>query len=1053
MAREQRKLVEKLESFTNSLGDIVDILKEDVKNRKDDASDKIAMGISDNITKIAEDLAEVKKDMSGIKKDTAAIKTAVESLKKQKEKGMMGEVGDRKSVSQIKQGISVIMLLAAGVLAIGLAFKIVGRVDFISVIALSIGMIAIAKAAEIIGNIKGLTYKKAVMAATTMVLMAGALTLSSMVLKYIQPMSAPQMITTILLAGALGLATFLLFKALNKIKVSPKALLIIPLLPIILPLISLGIMASSLILSEVVPIPLMTLVGIILLAVAVGVMMYAIKPILSMKLKAKDVAKILLLPLIIPIIAGAIVGASYIFQLFKPISPELALNILIGGLAMGIAIAGFAVSIRILGKMDIKSLAIGAAGAIAVALSLVGVSWIMELFNPNAKAPKLEWTIKVGLALIIFSLPVLILGSVIQASGVALGLAALGLGMIGMVLVALAIVAVSHIISLGNYEKSYPGLKWILGVGASLIAFSVGMLVLGNPLFLALLAIGVVSMGIVATAIQMVSKELAKGDYKTSYPSLGWALGVTAALMPFSLFMVGFGIMMLASFGLGKKILEKGVVALLIVVGGMVKASNLLVNGSWKRGGYPLPEWSGGVANSIMLFAKTLAILKILGETPDGFVLFIENISEGMVKASNTLATGNWSAGYPSKKWSEGVGEGIGAFTNPIIELAQTGRKMMKMIAKDPEAFKSFIIGFIEAISLGMVAAAETLAKGNWGGPAPSKEWATAVGIGIGAFTEPIIQLANSGKKMMKMIAKDPKGFTDFIKGFIEAISWGLVKASIILSFGKWGGGFPIKTWVDGVSTAINAFMNPIIKLAEGSKKIQKMIKKGDFTDFVTDVITGLATGLVLASFIFNDGKWDGAVPSKEWVSGVVDALKALKITEKDSKLVNNFVELIKVFNKLPSVSIYGKLNRIAKGFYKLSHSLDSFKDSAKSLEVLKSTANTMLLFSVIDSKQIAKTLDILDKKTNTLKKVSLEAPSIIAHLEELLDAAGNINVYQTVDSEGGGNEAMSNLVNHVSNIDKNIEEMLDLQKDNKDVANDRYKEAKEMANPENVND
>ena len=50
------------------------------------------------------------------------------------------------------------MLIAGGVLALGMAFKIIGKVDFFSVIALSASILVMAKAYSDLSKFKYLTF-------------------------------------------------------------------------------------------------------------------------------------------------------------------------------------------------------------------------------------------------------------------------------------------------------------------------------------------------------------------------------------------------------------------------------------------------------------------------------------------------------------------------------------------------------------------------------------------------------------------------------------------------------------------------------------------------------------------------------------------------------------------------------------------------------------------------------------------------------------------------------------------------------------------------------
>ena len=67
------------------------------------------------------------------------------SIKKAREnEGIFDKVSDKKQIKNIKTGVSTVLLIAGAVLAIGLAFKVVGSVNFAAVISLSIAMPLIA---------------------------------------------------------------------------------------------------------------------------------------------------------------------------------------------------------------------------------------------------------------------------------------------------------------------------------------------------------------------------------------------------------------------------------------------------------------------------------------------------------------------------------------------------------------------------------------------------------------------------------------------------------------------------------------------------------------------------------------------------------------------------------------------------------------------------------------------------------------------------------------------------------------------------------------------
>ena len=164
--------------------------------------------------------------------------------------------------------------------------------------------------------------------------------------------------------------------------------------------------------------------------------------------------------------------------------------------------------------------------------------------------------------------------------------------------------ASSLILVVGNYGN-YPGLNWILGVGASLTSFAIGAFVIGGMVFgpqaLVFLA-GIAALAALSGTILAVSHILAGGNY--NLPGFGnWALGASLLFTTFT--------------------------PILIVLGG-VAVANAVVSAfgpnPWKMAG----EMIMGIAHTI-------------------------------VGVSHILGGGNYVGG-PDAKWAEGVAIALGAF-------------------------------------------------------------------------------------------------------------------------------------------------------------------------------------------------------------------------------------------------------------------------------------------------------------------------------------------------------------------------------------------------------
>jgi hypothetical protein len=534
MDRQQKKFVEKLDAFTDSLSEIVEVLKEDVERRKEDATGKLTESLKDNIIQIAEDIRVIREDISSIKTDTSSIKQTVEQLKIEKEKGMVGEIGTDKTDSVVK-GVATIVLIAGAVWAIGTAFKLVGEVDYKSVISLSISIYAIAKSFEAVANIENLTIGKALLASGAIVIFSGAIWLSSRILSGVEEIGLGKLFTTIMLAGVVAVLMYAL-KPLTEMDLKEENSKKAWLLTGIIPALALGITLSSWILYFVVPLGLGKLFTVLLLSIVVVVMMYALKPLINMDLQEKDVAKALLMPIIIPAIAAAIAFSSQILsEHYEPVGNLW--NMLLFSIVAAVAVLAFSVSVRILGKMDIKSLGIGVLGTVLVSVAIAASSWIITLGNYDENYPSFQWAAGVGLSILTFSLAALAVGAAIMLTG-GLGFAALATGAAAILLVAGSISLTSHIIASGDYSNNYPSLDWAKGVGSVMVAFGGSALLVG-AMILATLGVGAValvaglgSIVLVAGTMVLVSHILNTGNYG-KYPSLDWAQGVGNILSSF----------------------------------------------------------------------------------------------------------------------------------------------------------------------------------------------------------------------------------------------------------------------------------------------------------------------------------------------------------------------------------------------------------------------------------------------------------------------------------------------------------------------------------------
>jgi hypothetical protein len=398
-------------------------------------------------------------------------------------------------------------------------------------------------------------------------------------------------------------------------------------------------------------------------------------------------------------------------------------------------------------------------------------------------------------------------------------------GGIAILAVATTIMAASHILSVGNYSK-YPKLSWAIGVAASLAAFGVAAALLGplvfGPQALVFLAGAAAVLGVAAT-IMAASHILAKGNY-SKYPTLGWSMGVALSMTAFTTGMVLLGGMIIASFGIGAMALAAGSEAVLGVAQTIVDASHILAKGKWKKG--PTVEWSTGIAIALGAFSP---IYKMLMNNAPGL-------------------------------FSKGGGVGPKEFAKAIV-----------------------------TVTKGILTAAEEFAspknKGIWK-KGPTKEWATGVGIALGAFA-PVYNMLLNNAAMKAFTGKGGVGPEAFSKAILT-VTRGIITAAE--EFAKntapfKEGMYPSKEWGAGVGGALNAFAPVFTALSQDTG----WFTSGDeVIDGMVNGVLRMAGAIVGVAIMFSgkNVKWD-SFPSSDWANNVKNAVIGYTNVAKDIEKID----------------------------------------------------------------------------------------------------------------------------------------------------------------------
>jgi hypothetical protein len=894
-----RKLLDAL----NNVSDAIVLLSETLNNKTESKSATAnALQSSD----IGEKLKSLEIGIKNLEKDTKEIlknqKTIIDlSSKKSSDKtdeiASMGS--DPKKKKNIKDGINLVLMIAVGVLAIGLAFKIIGGVNFGSVIALSISLPLVAMAFEKIAQMKDLKAKEMVNLVLVTIAISTTIMMSSYILGMVQPVGLLQLFTAVFIASMFGAVSFgigKLISSLIKMGITMNQMFKVSiLLPIVMVAVSVAIAGSSYILNKVQPVGLFQLITSVFIAYTFGVIAMGLGKIIEGISKIGDPKKAttsaLLMPIVLVGVAAAIAGASYLLAQVQPIGLFqffTAVMISIIFIPISFALPFIAKS---LGKVDIKKIVLLPIMLVAIAGSI----WLSSLMFAKIPEDKLTFTLLTKLVLLSIALTVVVtsMGTVIYLfDKFKLNAKKAIEGGVSIVIIATSIMLTSLILSLGNYSN-YPPLSWVASVSLSLIAFGGAAVVLGiiatSGIGSLAIVAGAASILVVAAAMVATAAILGTGDYG-DYPSIGWSTSVALSMTAFGAGILVLGTYVVGTLGLGGLAIAAGAEAVKVVAQSIVDTSIILKGGDFTGG--PTKEWAEGIAITLGAFSPIYGMLMknsifdlfgggVVG--PEQFSEAVVTISKGIVRAANEFSGASVAfEGGPKKEWAEGVGQAIGSFA-PVYDV---------------------------------------LAKNSgWLSSGPSVE--------------------------------------DMTKA-IQTISQGIVESAKF--FGENGVVFdpkksPNKKWSEGVGAAIKGFV-PVFDFL--SKNTGFLTSGDEAIDMMKKGIISAAFSMVSVSRIISRGNF-GTKIDPSFIKNLSDSIKQyIAIIEYLSdKEVDDFDLLEKYADGL--VKIADAYDKFAISIEKLNSSLSNL--DLEKIGALKTLTGGIILMSLMDSDQFEKIMDALDKK------------------------------------------------------------------------------------------
>ena len=973
-----KRLLDALNNLSVALGDIAQALAD--KSEASSATAKAMQG-GDFITEIK----EINEGVKALQKDTKLIlanqqtimKMGSSKAKDSKTSDVENMGKDKTSQNNFKEGIGVILLIAVAVLALGVAFNIVGKVNFLSVIALALALPLLAVGfSKVLTTIKTVGFDAKKDGKNFLIaigVIALSITMASWILGMIIPLSFTKAMTAVFIAVTFSLLApsinkfISAFGDLSWMSILKAAVAMV----IILPAMALGIAFSSWAFQLIKPIGIMqflTAVGISLVFVVIS---YGLRKMLK-SFKGMDMASlaksVLFLPLVLPAVALGIALSSYALQLVKPIGFIQLLT------AIGISIAFTAIAYG-LNKMLTAFKGVDPAQAIAAAIMLpilfVAISYAIAYssvaFSQIVPIKFSQFLTAIAIAAVFV---VISFGLKLMAKAIAelrwkdvLLIPAL------FTVMSVAITISSFILSKATtipFAKLMSILAFSIVISAAVVVMSGAMWLLTKmKLGVKDAIIGGLLTVIISTAIMISSHILALGNYK-DYPDWKWTLGVGLSLIAFIPAILALGLVVNTGIGIG--VLLAGAVAVLGVAATISAASHILASGKY-QGGPPL-WWAMSTALALTAFTAGMVLLggMIVASFGLGAVALAAGgeavlmVAQTIVDTSFILKKGSYTGG-PTKAWAEGIAIALGAFS-PVYGMMMAN-KILSLFGGGGVGPDDFATA-IKTISQGIVDAAGFFAENKSAFVnGPPKEWAEGVGLAIGAFA-PVYQVLadNSGwlasgvsvEDMSKAIMTISKGIVDAATFFNSPENTGVFDVTKV----------PSKTWAEGVGGALGAF-SPIFNAL--SKDTGWFTSGKDVIDNMLYGITSISFGIVQSAMILSTGK--------SFFTNTIDP----NFVKKLSKNIIDYMALVDTLSKYktssfksligkdPVENIANGMVKIAGAYDKLARAIKNFSTALNGMDVVKVNSFTRLtgnlaLLSAMDSAMFSNMLKVIESRS-----------------------------------------------------------------------------------------
>lgn len=976
--------------------------------------------------------------------DSEKIENATKALKKKESEPEI--ITDKKKQTAIKDGVKLVVLMAAGILAMGMALKIIGTVDFASVIALSLALPLIAIAFERIAKIE-VNLGKLSVALIGLTMLSATMIAVSYFLSKVTEITLAQGLTVLLIGTTFAILGMSIGKITESIKdIGLKGLL---LMPLVLISASAAIAASSYILALVRPIGIAQAFTTIMIGAAFAVLSYSIGELAS-NISGVTPKSLVALPLVLIASSFAIMASSYLLAKVQPVGFFQILA--------SIAIAAtFAVLSFGLAKIAKAASGISPLGLVMLPLVLIAASYaIMESSLALAQVQLITFaqfltSVGIAIAFIPMAISLVLISKAFEKLSIAKIIAATVALPILFVAMSYAVAFSSSILATTTIVE--PGLLFNIVLQA--ISLAAIAIVMGVAIF-ALDKLGIASPGgiikavtggiaivIIAGTIALASQVLGFGDY-TSYPSLDWTIGAGASILAFGLIVAASGTILSATGGAGFVALAFGAIAVLAIAASILAVDFLFGLGEFKK--YPSMDWIEGTAKGIGIFgaayiaigAAVLATFGVAALAGAIGAFVVVGIAGTMLAIDAIFNLGSFTR-FPSMSWIKGVSSSITGFKDLLVTMGGSLGESKGVLDFGKRVFSSignFVSGAAGATAIlgiagTIVAVDKIFSSGNFN-KFPSVDWTkgtidtikkfsqtieniagmnlasaiqAALGISIidnmiskGNYTKIISEEYNESLKRA-FVALNPmlESVEDFdypLIAFAERSAMGIANISNEISKGNYNTNIP-GSWASNVVSLFTGYNSILEVVSDMNPGLMSRIasKIGSAIGGFLGVEEGekmtpvsVAQNIVALSKVISMGNYKPIAAN--WMDSVYQNMKSfLKIMD----LMSGQTMSTEVLGF--SVSIGRGISKIASDYDKLAQGIQKVSAAITNIDLEKVTAlraltGSVVLLSLMDADQFENVMDALEEKSEILGDLLTKAGGINPELPSVKTAS-----------------------------------------------------------------